>query len=91
MKIHPVKQIQDSLIKEIKEEMSEQDVKPYGIGTHGLVSQQTAGKFHLKEGLKLFTALSILSSLGKTLAIVDMPDEMKQAVNEWHKTNKKKR
>lgn len=90
MKTHPVKQIQDSLVKEIKEEMEYQNVKPYGIGTHGLVSQQTAGKFHLKEGLKLSTALAIGSSIGKTLVWVDMPDEMKQAVNEWHKTNKKK-
>lgn len=91
MKTHPVKQIQDSLIKEIRDEMSEQDVNAYQIGKHGLISQQTAGKFHVNEGCKLFTALAIGSSIGKTLVWVDMPDEMKQAVNEWHKTNKKKR
>jgi hypothetical protein len=90
MKTHPIKGIQDSLIKETKAEMNEQGVTAYQIGRHGLVSAQSVGKIEHNEGCKLFTALAILSSLNKTLAIVDMPDEMKEAVNTWHKENKKK-
>ena len=90
-KQHPIKGVQDSLIKEIREEMNDQGVKDYQIGKLGLVSAQAVGRIEKNEGCKLFTALAILSSLGKTLAIVDMPDEMKEAVNTWHKENKKKK
>jgi hypothetical protein len=87
MKQHPIKGIQESLIQETKDEMNWQGVTAYQIGKLGLVSAQTVGNIEVNEGLKVFTALAILSSLGKTIAIVDMPDEMKKAVNTWHKEN----
>ena len=90
-KQHPIKGVQDSLIKEIREEMQDQGVKDYQIGKLGLVSAQAVGRIEKNEGCKLATALALGCSVGKTLTWVDMPDEMKEAVNTWHKENKKKK